>query len=104
VTGLFFGLIHVDLFRIVPTGLLGVLLSWVALASGSIVPAMLIHLVNNASVAILAQVTSPDALEHLGKPEQVGLFALALLVLCLGVVLVRGSGRPPAPPRRPGSL
>src|SRR6185295_16988243 len=35
-TGALFGLMHGDVWRFVPTSILGVLLSWIALASGSI--------------------------------------------------------------------
>ncbi len=46
--GLIFGLFHVALFRIIPTGFLGVVLTAVALLTGSIFPSMLIHAGNNA--------------------------------------------------------
>ena len=46
--GLIFGLFHVALFRIIPTGFLGVVLTAVALLTGSIFPCMLIHAGNNA--------------------------------------------------------
>ncbi len=48
VVGLIFGLFHVSLFRIVPTALLGFVLTVVVLFSGSIYPAMLWHALNNA--------------------------------------------------------
>jgi sodium transport system permease protein len=46
--GLIFGLFHVALFRIIPTGFLGVVLTAVALFTGSIFPCILIHAGNNA--------------------------------------------------------
>jgi len=46
--GAVFGLFHVSLFRIVPTGFLGFVLTWVVLLGGSIYPAMLWHGLNNA--------------------------------------------------------
>ncbi len=46
--GLIFGLFHVALFRIVPTGFLGIILTAVALLTGSILPCMLLHAGNNA--------------------------------------------------------
>jgi sodium transport system permease protein len=48
VTGAIFGFFHTSLFRIVPTGFLGVLLAAVTLLTGSIFPAMLWHALNNA--------------------------------------------------------
>ena len=54
-TGLLFGLFHGDVWRFVPTALLGVGLSAIALASDSIVPAMVAHFVNNACLLVLAR-------------------------------------------------
>jgi sodium transport system permease protein len=48
VVGVIFGLFHVALFRIIPTGFLGVILTAVALLTGSIFPGMLLHAGNNA--------------------------------------------------------
>jgi sodium transport system permease protein len=48
VIGLIFGLFHVSLFRIAPTGFLGVVLTGVALLTGSIFPGMVAHAGNNA--------------------------------------------------------
>ena len=48
VVGLIFGLFHVALFRIAPTAFLGVILTAVALLTGSIFPGMLFHAGNNA--------------------------------------------------------
>ncbi|HYK88435.1 MAG TPA: ABC transporter permease subunit/CPBP intramembrane protease [Acidobacteriota bacterium] len=48
IVGLIFGLFHVALFRIVPTGFLGVVLTAIALLTGSILPCMLVHAGNNA--------------------------------------------------------
>jgi sodium transport system permease protein len=48
VTGLIFGAFHVELFRLIPTAYLGMILAGVTLATGSIFPAMLWHALNNA--------------------------------------------------------
>jgi sodium transport system permease protein len=48
VVGLIFGLFHVALFRIVPTAFMGIVLTTVALLTGSIFPGMLLHAGNNA--------------------------------------------------------
>ncbi len=42
-----FAVFHVSLFRIVPTGFLGIVLAVVVLRTGSIFPAMLWHFLNN---------------------------------------------------------
>jgi membrane protease YdiL (CAAX protease family) len=48
VIGLIFGLFHVALFRIIPVGVLGIILTAVALLTGSIFPGMLLHIGNNS--------------------------------------------------------
>jgi sodium transport system permease protein len=48
VVGLIFGLFHVALFRIIPTGFMGIVLTAIALLTGSIFPGMLVHAGNNA--------------------------------------------------------
>ncbi len=47
VVGLVFGFFHVQLFRILPTGFLGVIFCAVTLMTGSIFPAMVWHALNN---------------------------------------------------------
>ncbi len=46
--GLIFGMFHITLFRIVPTAFMGVILTAVAVMTGSIFPGILIHMGNNA--------------------------------------------------------
>jgi membrane protease YdiL (CAAX protease family) len=67
----------------------GLLLGWVALESGSILPGVLIHLVNNGAQVLLDRV--PGFAERLHSP---GVVALALASTAAGAVLVRGSRRP----------
>ena len=47
------GLFHTSLFRIIPTGYLGMILTSVAVLTGSIFPCMLLHAGNNAFAIIL---------------------------------------------------
>jgi len=46
--GLIFGMFHMTLFRIAPTAVLGMVLTGIALMTGSIFPGMLLHMGNNA--------------------------------------------------------
>ncbi len=92
ITGVLFALFHLDLWRLLPTALLGVTLSLIALEADSIVPAMLTHFTNNACLVVLAYLGSDRSLDELGRPAQAGLFLGALLVLLTGAALVRGTG------------
>ena len=53
VVGVIFGLFHQALFRIIPTAYLGMVLTTVAVLSGSIFPCMLLHAGNNAFAFLL---------------------------------------------------
>lgn len=53
VVGLIFGLFHMALFRLVTTTFLGVLLTGVALLTGSIAPGILWHMLNNGLALIV---------------------------------------------------
>jgi len=57
--GLIFGLFHVDLFRIVPTAYLGVVLTASVLLSGSILPAVAWHALNNAMALTVGRAEVP---------------------------------------------
>ncbi|HEY3383946.1 MAG TPA: CPBP family glutamic-type intramembrane protease [Vicinamibacterales bacterium] len=73
--GAMFGLMHVSLFRLVPTAYLGMLLAGITLVTGSVFPAMLWHFLNN-----LLGVSSPSLnipWEAFG-PSTYGAAALAL--------------------------
>jgi sodium transport system permease protein len=94
-TGILFGLYHVDVARLIPTAALGIILSLAALRSGSIIPAMVIHLLNNASLILITHLGIEKAITHLGRPAEVGLFVGALTILLLGATLVRQAGTPP---------
>ena len=82
VVGVIFGLFHQALFRIIPTSYLGMVLTAVAVLSGSIFPCMLLHAGNNAFAFMLYRSgveieTWPPELMLLNIP--VFVFALYLL-------------------------
>ena len=55
VTALLFGLAHASIYRLLPTFILGVLLGVVRWRSGSVVPGIVMHAVNNGLIGTLAQ-------------------------------------------------
>lgn len=82
VVGVIFGLFHQALFRLIPTAYLGMVLTTVALLSGSIFPCMLLHAGNNAFAFLLYRYgveieTWPPELLLLNVP--VFVFAIYLL-------------------------
>jgi membrane protease YdiL (CAAX protease family) len=76
--------------KYLPTGLIGIWLGYLVVATGSLYPAILAHLVNNGigfAVAILAPTME--------APDWVALPALALVVAAVWMLeRVRRAGRP----------
>jgi membrane protease YdiL (CAAX protease family) len=62
VVGVLFGLFHFSIYRFVPTALIGMLLTFLLVRTGSIFPCMLLHGINNAVGIFLFQDLDPDAL------------------------------------------
>lgn len=89
VTGLLFGLFHLDLARILPASLLGVLLSFIALESESILPAMLTHFINNAILVALSYYRLDERLEHVTGVWAVLPLLASIVLTSVGVALVR---------------
>jgi sodium transport system permease protein len=97
ITGLLFGIFHLDVHRLLPTALLGILLSWLAFQSGSLVPSMVAHFLNNAILVTLSTSKLDERLGKVGGATGVAVFALAVVVLGVGVYLVRRGGKAPRP-------
>jgi sodium transport system permease protein len=90
-TGLLFGIYHVDAWRLLPTALLGVALSGIALAADSIVPSMVAHFTNNACLILLARLHADDT-ASLSRSARLGWLAGGALVFALGAgLLARGA-------------
>jgi sodium transport system permease protein len=87
-TGVFFGLFHFDVWRFLPTGLLGVMLSLIALRARSIIPSMLAHAVNNGCLVALAQLGLDERINTSRVGVQLAIFLASTLVLAVGGMLV----------------
>ena len=84
-TGVLFGILHGDVWRFVPTALLGGLLSWVALTSGSLIPSVVIHVVNNTTLIVLGYFGLDEAAEHLSSRTNLLLAGGAVVLLLVGI-------------------
>jgi sodium transport system permease protein len=93
-TGVLFGILHGDVWRLLPTTLLGTLLSWVALTTGSIVPAMVIHAINNGSLVTLGYFGWDQAAERLPAWVEVLTLFGAALMFAAGLVLIGRNRKP----------
>jgi sodium transport system permease protein len=91
-TGLLFGIYHLDPWRLLPTAILGVGLSGIALASDSIVPAMVAHFVNNACLIVLARLHADDT-DALSTSTKLLLGTLGAVVLSVGIYLMKRAAK-----------
>lgn len=106
--GVAFGAFHLSFetpVRFLPAACLGIVIAWAVLVSGSIWTGVLMHLLNNASIVLLASapslsdlVTDPDA------PPPLWLVAVAAVALWAGARVLGGErwGEAAAGTRPPG--
>ena len=92
-TGILFGVMHGDVWRFVPTTILGVLLSWVALTSGSIIPSMLVHVLNNGVLIVLGYYGLDQAGDKLSGRTTILIMGVAVIFMLGGLAAVRRAGR-----------
>lgn len=92
-TGVLFGIFHLDLYRLLPSTLLGILLTWLAWQSRSLVPSVVAHFLNNAILITLATMGAEDRLAKLGAGASAGLFAASLALVVGATLLVRRGAR-----------
>jgi membrane protease YdiL (CAAX protease family) len=91
-TGLLFGIYHVDAWRLIPTAVLGVALSGIALAADSIIPAMVAHFTNNACLILLARLHADDT-SGLSRNAKIGWGLAGAVVFSIGAALVARAAR-----------
>ncbi|MBK6910780.1 MAG: CPBP family intramembrane metalloprotease [bacterium] len=101
-----FALLHMNPYRLLPTFVLGVLLGYLAVSSGSIFPAMLGHFVNNALSYLVFRFG--DAIEALGWAASEDSawvpwpwMAVGITLLAIGIRLV-ARAEPPTLPAHSG--
>ncbi len=92
-SALLFAFLHGSIYQLLPTFFLGVLLGWLVVRTGSLVPSVLAHALNNAIALATAYVAVRQHALDLEHPESPswGLTILAGLVVVAGLALL---GRP----------
>ncbi len=77
--GAIFGLFHMSIFRFLPTAFLGVILTGLTLWTGSIIPSMIVHVLNNATAVAIAKFNLEPVVVQYWPAEVVsGLVALLI--------------------------
>lgn len=92
-TGILFGVMHGDVWRFVPTTILGVLLSWVALTSRSIIPSMVVHVLNNGVLVVLGYYGLDQAGDNLSGRANLMILGAAAVFMLGGLAAIRRDGR-----------
>jgi len=95
ITAALFGLFHMDVYRLIPTALLGIMLGFIALESGSIVASMVAHFCNNAMLVTLASLGLDRPMEALSQRALTLLVIASLVLTGAGLALVRGARHRP---------
>ncbi len=89
VSGLLFGLFHANLLQLVPAVAIGAVLAWVALATQSLWPAVLMHFLFNAATLLSRSLIARGAVGE-DSPVMAGVaVALAVIGLPLGALWLR---------------
>lgn len=83
ISALLFGVAHASIYRMLPTLALGILLAWLAWRSGSIVPSMIVHAMNNGLIVWLAR--HPSAGRLIGMDETTSLPPLGVTLAAAAV-------------------
>lgn len=84
-SGILFGAMHLSLIRLLPLTALGLLFSLAAYRAGSVLPSMIMHLVNNGTIIALSFYVGRASVDTAAAPPSlVGALVHALALIVLG--------------------
>lgn len=89
-----FALLHFSLARLLPTATFGVLLAYATLTTGSVIPSMLMHALNNAIALTLAANLLPGLADAM-RTHPALLLVGSLAVCTVGVTMIRPASQTP---------
>jgi len=89
VSGILFGIFHLDPFRLLPASILGFYLGYLTLKTNSIFPAMLAHFSNNSLAIILGNYADKiPVLKNIFQDDQISIW-YSIIALIIFIVLLR---------------
>ncbi|MBN2789023.1 MAG: ABC transporter permease [Candidatus Delongbacteria bacterium] len=94
IVGLMFGIMHLNVFTLLETALLGVLLTMITLRSGSIIPAIVFHFVNNAySISVMKMIDDKTIDESTVSFLETDwmMYGSSVVILVLTVLIINGN-------------
>lgn len=87
IVGILFGLFHLNIYKLFSTSILGMLITYIALTTGSIFNGMLFHLVNNGSAILLSN--GSEGILWLSKETPFYYYPLFIICFILGIYLIQ---------------
>jgi sodium transport system permease protein len=85
-SALIFGLFHVNVYHAIGAGALGLVFGFAAMETGSLLPSVLAHMVNNGLGVLLLR--WPSLADGMQKPW---MFVVAVILAAVGLALLRGT-------------
>jgi sodium transport system permease protein len=86
VVGILFGIFHLNIYKLIPTSVLGMLITYITISTGSIFNGMIFHLVNNGTAIILS--SGDEGLFWLAADASLLYYPFFLACFILGIYLV----------------
>jgi len=86
VSSLFFGMLHIDPLHASAAAAMGVVLGTIALRTGSLVPPVVCHFVNNGISILTPVVGGPSLVNVLDRGHSLPVIAAGTIALCAGLV------------------
>ncbi len=87
IVGILFGIFHLNIYKLIPTSVLGMLITYITLSTGSIFNGMIFHLVNNGSAIALS--SGDTGLFWLAADAAWYYYPVFLFCFILGIYLVK---------------
>ena len=84
ISALLFGVFHINPAQILPAFLIGILLAWTYYKTGSLIPCILMHVLNNSLSLYLSKYPEAENMDDLinGTPYLIALVGSVLLLIC----------------------
>ena len=96
--GVLFGVFHLSIYRVFPTMILGMVLALIVIRTGSIIPAMVFHFLNNGCAVVAGRLLGEDAARDAAQRPVSAPMIVAALVLFVGGMALMSRGARAGPP------
>ncbi len=93
ISAFLFGLFHLNFSQGTFAFGAGILLGWITWVTGSIIPALIIHILNNSAAMIFQHLYAPDTTtaDYLGQPAAMGICMIGILLLVGSIYFIHKS-------------